>query len=179
MSLRGENTASWASSGRCKLRIAQENNAILIDNERNALLQNDHTVSTLSANATGRPARALRQLMPRMIAAQAILNPQGTALVMGSEKLTYAALELSATQLANYLRSLGAGPEVLIGLCLERSPQFVIAALAIMQCGAAYLPMDLAHPAERLRFIIRDAAVALLITQQTLADRFKDLPARV
>jgi amino acid adenylation domain-containing protein len=161
------------------LRIAQENKAIVIDIERSALLQNDHSVSSLPAVATGGAARASRQLMPRMIAAQAILNPHGIALVMGSEKLTYAELELNATQLAKYLKSLGAGPEVLVGLCLERSPQFVIAALAIMQCGAAYLPMDLAHPAERLRFIVKDAAASLLITHQDFADRFKDLGVRV
>ena len=98
---------------------------------------------------------------------------------MGSEKLTYAELELQASQLANYLRSLGAGPEVLVGLCLERSPQFVIAALAIMQCGAAYLPMDLAHPAERLRFIVKDAAVRLVVTQGNFTDRFEGLDARI
>ena len=123
--------------------------------------------------------RCSQRLIPEMIAAQAKLNPDGIALVMASEKLTYAELELRATQLANYLRSLGAGPEVLVGLCVERSPQFVIAALAIMQCGAAYLPMDLAHPAERLRFIVKDAAVRLLVTQGNFADRFVGLDARI
>ena len=152
---------------------------MLIDKERNVLLQGDHPVSHSSANGPGWQARSSEQLVPRMIAAQARLNPDRIALVMGSEKLTYAELELRATQLANYLRSLGAGPEVLVGLCVERSPQFVIAALAIMQCGAAYLPMDLAHPAERLRFIVKDAAVRLLVTQGNFADRFVDLDARI
>jgi non-ribosomal peptide synthetase component F len=114
-----------------------------------------------------------------MIAAQARLNPDRIAVAMDSKTLTYAELELRASQLANYLRSLGAGPEVLVGLCIERSPEFVIAALAIMQCGAAYLPMDLAHPAERLHFIVRDAAVRLLVTQTTFADRFAGLEARI
>jgi amino acid adenylation domain-containing protein len=151
---------------------------MLIDKERNALSQGD-PVSHSSANGPSRRVLSSEQLVPRMIAAQARLNPDRIALVMGSEKLTYAELELRATQLANYLRSLGAGPEVLVGLCVERSPQFVIAALAIMQCGAAYLPMDLAHPAERLRFIVRDAAVRLLVTQENFADRFVDLDARI
>src|SRR6267142_2153921 len=150
-----------------------------IDNQKSVSLQSDHSVSTLPGNGTSRPARAPWEPVPRMVAAQALQNPDRVALVMGPEKLTYAELELRATQLANYLRSLGAGPEVLVGLCLERSPQFVIAALAIMQCGAAYLPMDLAHPTERLRFIARDAAVGLLITQQNFADRFMDLDVRV
>ena len=151
---------------------------MLIDKERNALSQGD-PVSHSSANGPSRRVLSSEQLVPRMIAAQARLNPDRIALVMGSEKLTYAELELRATQLANYLRSLGAGPEVLVGLCVERSPQFVIAALAIMQCGAAYLPMDLAHPAERLRFIVKDAAVRLLVTQGNFADRFVDLDARI
>jgi amino acid adenylation domain-containing protein len=152
---------------------------MLIDKERNVLLQGDHPVSHSSVNGPGWQAPSSEQLVPRMIVAQARLNPDRIALVMGSEKLTYAELELRATQLANHLRSLGAGPEVLVGLCLERSPQFVIAALAIMQCGAAYLPMDLAHPAERLRFIVKDAAVRLLVTQRNFADRFVDLDARI
>lgn len=114
-----------------------------------------------------------------MIAAQARLHPDRIAVVMGSETLTYGELERRATQLGNHLRALGAGPEVLVGLCVERSPQFVVAALAIMQSGAAYLPMDSAHPADRLRFIVQDAAVRLLVTQGNLADRFAGLGARI
>jgi len=147
--------------------------------EENVSSQGGRPVSQLPANGPGRQARSFEQLVPRMIAAQARLNPDRIALAMGSEKLTYAELELHASQLANYLRSLGAGPEVLVGLCVERSPQFVVAALAIMQCGAAYLPMDLAHPAERLHFIVRDAAVRLLVTQAAFADRFAGLDARI
>src|ERR1700730_6042513 len=151
---------------------------MLIDKERNALSQGA-PVSHSSANGPNRRVLFSEQLVPRMIAVQAMLNPQRVALVMGSEKLTYAELELRATQLANYLRSLGAGREVLVGLCVERSPQFVIAALAIMQCGAAYLPMDLAHPTERLHFIVQDAAVRLLVTQGNFADHFADVDARI
>jgi amino acid adenylation domain-containing protein len=152
---------------------------MLIDKEKSVLLQGDHPVSHSSANGLGWQAPSSEQLVPRMIAAQARLSPDRIALAMGPEKLTYAELELRATQLANYLRSLGAGPEVLVGLCVERSPQFVIAALAIMQCGSAYLPMDLAHPAERLRFIVKDAGVHLLVTQENFADRFADLGVRI
>lgn len=152
---------------------------MLIGNERDVSWPGDHSVPHSPAKGSGWQARSSEQLVPRMIAAQARLKPDGIALVMGSEKLTYADLELRATQLANYLRSLGAGPEVLVGLCVERSPQFVIAALAIMQCGAAYLPMDSAHPAERLRFIMKDAAVRLLVTQGDFADRFAELDARI
>jgi amino acid adenylation domain-containing protein len=152
---------------------------MLIDKEKNVLLQGDHPVSHSSANGPGWQAPSSEQLVPRMIAAQARLSPDRTALAMGPEKLTYAELELRAAQMANCLRSLGAGPEVLVGLCVERSPQFVIAALAIMKCGAAYLPMDSAHPPERLRFIVKDAGVHLLVTQEKFADRFADLGVRI
>jgi amino acid adenylation domain-containing protein len=158
--------------------MPQELNAMLINKKESGLLPGTHS-SDSPPNLPSSKVHPSEQLVPRMIAAQARLNPDNIALVMGSEKLTYSELEQRAAQLANYLRSLGAGPEVLVGLCVDRSPQFVIAALAIMQCGAAYLPMDSAHPAERLRFIIKDAAVRLLVTERNHADRFADLDARV
>src|SRR4026208_2632503 len=110
-----------------------------------------------------------------MIANQAAHHPERIALASDSEQLTYGELDLHAKRLANYLRSLGAGPDILIAICLERSPQFVVAALAVMQSGAAYLPMDLTHPAERLRFIIKNAGVSLLITQSEYVNSFADL----
>ena len=117
--------------------------------------------------------------VPELISAQARKGRDRIALTTDANELRYADLEHDATQLANHLRLLGAGPEMVVGLCLERSPQFVIAALAIMKCGAAYLPMDAAHPTERLRFIIKDAGVRLLITNKTFAHRFVDLDAGV
>ena len=118
-------------------------------------------------------------LVPKLISEQARQSRNRIALATDADELSYGDLEHGATQLANHLRSLGAGPETLVGLCLERSPQFVIAALAIMKCGAAYLPMDPAHPTERLRFIMKDAGARLLVTNKTFADRFVDLDVRV
>jgi amino acid adenylation domain-containing protein len=114
-------------------------------------------------------------LVPKLIAEQTRRGGDRIALATDAGSLRYGALELGAAQLANYLRSLGAGPEMLVGLCLERSPQFVIAALGIMKSGAAYLPLDPAHPAERLRFIVKDAGAQLLITNKIFADRFHNL----
>ncbi len=119
------------------------------------------------------------KLVQHMITKQARTQPERIAIAMGSDEWSYGKLEREATQLANYLRSLGAGTEAPVGLCLERSPQFIIAALAIMKCGAAYLPMDSAHPAERLRFIVKDAGVDLLITQENFANRFEESHAKV
>jgi len=136
----------------------------------------------LTDDAVKVPARQTslpEKLVPRMIAAQARRSPHRIAVASPSGELTYAELDRGATQLANYLRSLGAGPEVLVGLCVERSPQFVIAALAIMKCGAGYLPMDPADPTERLRLVVNDAGVRLLVTTESFANRFADLDVRV
>jgi amino acid adenylation domain-containing protein len=126
------------------------------------------------------PVSALDGLStPALIAAKARLNPGAIALVSDSGQVTYAGLELQATQLAHRLHALGAGPEIPVALCCERSAEFVIAALAIMKCGAPYLPMDPAHPRDRLRFIIQDACVPLVVTRQDLAGHFSDLDAKI
>ncbi len=120
-----------------------------------------------------------KMLVPELIAVQSRQSPDRIALATDAEELSYGDLEQGATQLANHLRLLGAAPEILVGLCLERSPQFVIAALAIMKCGAAYLPIDAAHPTERLSFIVKDAGVRLLVTNRSFAHRFENLNIRV
>ena len=111
-------------------------------------------------------------MLTHAIATQARRNPQNIAVAMDADVLTNSELDRRASQLAQYLHSLGAGPEALVAVCLERSPQFVVAALATLKCGAAYLPMDAAHPAERLRFIVEDAGALLVLTQEKFAAHF-------
>ncbi|MBX3016062.1 MAG: amino acid adenylation domain-containing protein [Caldilineaceae bacterium] len=89
----------------------------------------------------------------------------------GRAQLTYAELNRQANQLAHYLQTVGVGPEVLVGVCLERTPELVIAILAILKAGGAYVPMDPTYPAERLAFMAEDAAVKVLLTQQSLVER--------
>lgn len=117
--------------------------------------------------------------LPQAIAQQAALQPEKTALVFGTEAISYRELERRASRLAQRLRQENIGPESLVALCLERSPQFVIAALAVLKCGAAYLPMDSAHPAERLRFILEDSGAQLVLTQERFAGRFGNLTTKV
>jgi amino acid adenylation domain-containing protein len=105
---------------------------------------------------------------------QAALHPGRVALVHGGLELSYAELDQRANRLAHALRSRGAGPEVLIGLCMERSPQLMVALLAVMKSGAAYVPLDPSHPAERLAYMLRDTGAALVVTQSSLCER---LPA--
>ena len=93
------------------------------------------------------------------------------ALASESQSFTYAELENRANDLANHLQSLGVGPDVLVGICLDRSPEMVVAALAVLKAGGAYLPMDPTHPIARLQFMLGDAQLRVLLTQRQIAER--------
>ena len=93
------------------------------------------------------------------------------ALVCGDSSLTYDELETRANRLAHYLRGLGTGPGVLIGLCLDRSELPIVAILACLKAGAAYLPIDPTHPDERIRYIIEEASISVLLSQEALLAR--------
>jgi amino acid adenylation domain-containing protein len=97
-------------------------------------------------------------------------TPDAIALVFEQEQLTYQQLNQKANQLAHYLQSLGVGPEVIVGLCVERSVEMVVGLLGILKAGGTYLPLDSSYPQERLAFMIEDAQVPLLLTQASLAD---------
>src|SRR6185295_213881 len=92
-----------------------------------------------------------------------------TALVFEGERLSYAQLNRSANQLAHYLRRLGVGPEVLVGICVERSADVVIGLLAVLKAGGAGIALDPTYPKDRLAYIIEDAPASLLLTHQSLS----------
>ncbi len=98
--------------------------------------------------------------------AQVMRTPGHVALVCNNQQLTYGELNKKANQLANYLQSLGVGPDVLVGLCLERSVEMVVALLGVLKAGGAYVPLDPQYPKERLAFMREDAGVAVLLTQK-------------
>lgn len=108
------------------------------------------------------------------VRAQATKTPTALALTAGSDTLTYGELDSRANRLANHLRSLGVGADVLVGLCLPRSLDMVVGALGILKAGGAYVPMDPAYPSERLAFMLDDAQAPVLITSPSLA---QELPA--
>ncbi|MBR8839675.1 MAG: amino acid adenylation domain-containing protein [Stigonema ocellatum SAG 48.90 = DSM 106950] len=93
-------------------------------------------------------------------------NPDAIALVIGEQQLSYKELNIRSSQLAHYLQKLGVGAEVLVGLCVERSFEMVIGMLGILKAGGAYLPLDPTYPPERLNFMLEDAQVPVLLTQQ-------------
>src|SRR5204862_7187104 len=102
-------------------------------------------------------------------------TPEAVAVVFEGKSLTYRELNLRANQLAHHLRTLGVGPDVLVGLCVERSLEMVVALLGILKAGAAYVPLDPASPKERLAFMLQDAHPQLLLTQQRLLPQLPEV----
>ena len=111
------------------------------------------------------------QCVQELVAAQAAQRPAATALVFGNQTMSYGELNARANQLAHHLQTLGVGAETIVGVCLERSLELVVSILAVLKAGGAYLPLDPSYPPERLRFMLADAQVAVLLTQAALVDR--------
>jgi non-ribosomal peptide synthetase component F len=121
--------------------------------------------------------RADRQEAPRskptapptlvdLFAAQVAARPRAIALSLGSAHLSYADLDARAEQLAERLTAAGARPGAMVGLCLPRSLDLIVALVAILKSGAAYLPLDPAYPGERLAFMVEDADASLIIVSE-------------
>jgi amino acid adenylation domain-containing protein len=98
----------------------------------------------------------------------ALNNPNQIAVVLGHNELTYGELNRRASRLARFLASLGIGPDSLVGLCCERSLELVVGLLGVWKAAGAYLPLDPAYPPQRLRFMLEDARVQVLLTEQRL-----------
>jgi amino acid adenylation domain-containing protein len=117
--------------------------------------------------------------VPLLVANQAAVAPEAVALVADGQVLTYHELNARANQLAHYLQTLGVGPEVLVGVCLERSIDMVVSLLGIMKAGGAYVPLDPAYPPKRLAFMLEDTQAPVLISCEDLAARLPAQHARV
>jgi len=107
----------------------------------------------------------------QLFEAQAAQSPGAIAVVFGDRRLGYGELNRRANQLARYLRKEGVGPETLVGICMERSPELVTAMLAVLKAGGAYVPLDPSYPRERLAVMLEDARVPVLLTQEALLAR--------
>ncbi|MCC6603015.1 MAG: amino acid adenylation domain-containing protein [Anaerolineae bacterium] len=108
------------------------------------------------------------QCVHQLFEDQVTRTPGKTAVTFANKSVTYAQLNQRANQLAHRLQQLGVGPETLVGLCLERSPEMLVGLLGILKAGGAYLPLDPAFPPDRLAYMVEDAQLTFLITQDSL-----------
>lgn len=109
------------------------------------------------------------QCIHQLFEEQVARTPDAVSLMYQSTTLTYRELNLRANQLAHYLQRFGVGPETLVGLCVERSPEMIIGMLGILKAGGAYVPLDPVYPEERLNFMLSDAQTPVLLTQERIS----------
>ncbi|NTJ35842.1 amino acid adenylation domain-containing protein, partial [Agrobacterium rhizogenes] len=110
---------------------------------------------------------------------QARARPDAVAVVFEDQQLTYGELDRRSNQLAHHLQALGAGPEVVVGLCVERSLEMIVGLMGILKSGSAYLPLDPNYPADRLAFMLEDARAPILLVQHALLDTLPHHQARL
>jgi amino acid adenylation domain-containing protein len=120
-----------------------------------------------------------QQCVHLMFEAQVKQHPDAVAIVFEDKPLTYQELNTRANQLAHYLQALTVGPEVIVGLCMERSLDIVVGVLGILKAGGAYLSLDPNYPKERIAFMLKDTQVSVLLTQQLLLNWLLPNKARI
>ncbi|MCF1650608.1 condensation domain-containing protein, partial [Streptomyces indiaensis] len=125
----------------------------------------------LEWNDTGVPVVASTVL--GLFEEQVVRSPDAVAVVQGAESVSFAELDVRANRLAHYLRAQGVGGESVVGLCLPRGVETLVGMLAVWKAGAAYLPVDVGQPAERVAFVLRDSGAVLTLTTEEILD---DLP---
>jgi amino acid adenylation domain-containing protein/non-ribosomal peptide synthase protein (TIGR01720 family) len=136
---------------------------LLTEPERRRLVEWNDT-------AVERPGRVI---VHERVAEHAASAPDRVAVTCQGSAITYAELDARANQLANYLIDRGVGPEAVVGVCLERSPEMIVGMLAVLRTGAAYLPLDPGYPPDRIAFILTDAGAPIVVTEHRLADRVR------
>jgi amino acid adenylation domain-containing protein len=128
-------------------------------------------------NRTAQPYPG-EQRVDTLVTAQAQRTPEAVAVSMGRRRLTYAALDARANQLARFLRSRGIGRETFTGICLDRSPEMMVALLAVMKAGGTYVPLDPALPRARLESMAGDAGLSLVLTRRRWRAALPELSAQ-
>ena len=132
---------------------------------------------TWNETATDYPRdKTVAELFEAVAAAQ----PESTAVVFGDQKLTYRELNVRANRLAHRLRRMGVRTETMVGCCIERSPELIVAVVGVLKAGGAYVPLDASYPKERLDFLLEDTRTPVMLTQRSLASTVltgRDLPS--
>jgi amino acid adenylation domain-containing protein/non-ribosomal peptide synthase protein (TIGR01720 family) len=142
---------------------------LLSDVERSEML------TTWNATRVEHPRSTLHGLIEAQVAAR----PDAVAVELDRERLTYRELDERANRLAHHLRGLGVGPEVLVGVSMERSIEMLVGVLGVLKAGGAYVPLDPEYPKERLAYMLEDSRVPVLLTQERLIDKLPESGARV
>jgi amino acid adenylation domain-containing protein len=130
----------------------------------------DYLAKQLTSN---KPQLSIYQLVEKQVS----LTPDSVAVIFADQQLTYAELNERANHLAHYLCSLGVKADCLVGLCVERSLEMIIGILGILKAGAAYLPLDPEYPMERLSFMVKDAQISVLLSQEKLVEKLPEYQA--
>jgi amino acid adenylation domain-containing protein len=143
---------------------------LLTEAERHQLL--------IEWNDTAR-AYPLDGCIHHLFEAQVERTPDAPAVLFEEQQLTYHQLNARANQLAHFLKKLGVGPDVLVGICMERSLEMTVALLAILKAGGAYVPLDPGYPSDRLAFMLRDSSMQVLLSQQNLLPKLPEFDLQV
>ncbi|GDY50987.1 hypothetical protein SVIO_016100 [Streptomyces violaceusniger] len=144
---------------------------------RGVLAEPDRRISEISLLDEAERAKVLEEFntttgpvpagsLPALFTAQAERRPDAVAVISGDDRVTYGELDQRANQLAHLLAGRGVGPETLVGLCVDRGVEMIVAILAILKLGAAYVPIDPHHPRDRVQFVLADAGVTVAVTQR-------------
>ena len=144
--------------------------SLLSEEERHRLL---HVCSDITTTVTS------HQPLHQLFEAQAAKTPDATAIIFAGESTSYFELNERANKLAHYLISIGVGPEVVVGILLDRSVEMVVGLLGILKAGAAYVPLDPDYPSERLRFMLDDCGATVLLTDSRMGQSLPRYSARV
>ncbi len=124
-------------------------------------------------------AYPLEQCVHQLFEAQAERTPDAVALVFDGQAMTYRELNQRANQLAHYLRQCGVGPDIRVGISMQRSLDMIVAIFGVLKAGGTYVPLDPEYPQERLTFMLEDAQAPVLLTQQKFAKRLSDQTAHL
>jgi amino acid adenylation domain-containing protein len=158
-------------------RVLQSMITAPLENHAVTLLSDSERQQVLEWSGTKRELP--EQSIHEVFAEQAARTPEAVALVFGEEQVSYGELNERANQLAHYLRQQGVGPEALVGVMLERSVDLVVSLLGILKAGGVYVPLDAEYPAERLSFMIEDAGLQVLLTNERLSTVVPKLDRKV